>query len=213
MSVAATLYFPAGAAIGLISAAPIGPVNLLVIQRTLASNIGTGLLVGSGGAIGDAVLAGVAAFGVGALARLMAAHGAILRIGGAAVMLAFAVVIWRSAPALAARRTGGSALRMTAASLGLTLTNPATLLFLTASFGAVGFVGIGHDTAPHRINAALVVCGVFTGSMLWWLAVTATAARLRDRIGDATLVRLNHGTAIALALFAIGAATTGALDR
>ena len=95
-------------------------------------------------------------------------------------MLVFAVVIWRSAPKLRDEEQA-SAVRMAAATLTLTLTNPATILFFVGAFGAVGFAGIGHDTPEHRVNAALVVAGAFCGSMLWWLIVTSVARRLRGR--------------------------------
>ena len=69
MSGLSTLYFPAGALIGLASAAPVGPVNLLVIQRTLTAHTAGALLLGAAGATGDALFAAAAAFGVGAVAR------------------------------------------------------------------------------------------------------------------------------------------------
>ena len=212
MSGLSALYFPAGALIGLASAAPVGPVNLLVIQRTLTAHSAGALLLGAAGAVGDALFAAAAAFGVGAVAHLLADHALALRLGGGLIMLVFAVVIWRSAPKL---RDGeqASALRMAAATLTLTLTNPATILFFVGAFGAVGFTGIGHDNAQHRINAALVVAGTFSGSMLWWLIVTGVARRLRGQITDRTLRTLNRGTAIALGVFAVAAVIAGVTAR
>lgn len=212
MASVATLYYPVGVAIGLASAAPVGPVNLLVIQRTLTS-IGGGLLLGLGGAAGDGVFAVVAAFGIGAVEALLKAYGGWIRLGGAAIMLAFAGFIWRAAPRLRDGEAAGSTLRMMLATFTLTLTNPATLLFFAGAFGAVGFVGIGHDSAAHRFNAALVVAGTVSGSMLWWLAVTGVARRLRGRLTDAHLTRLNKVTAAALALFAAATVVTDAGPR
>lgn len=212
MSGLSTLYFPAGMLIGVVSAAPVGPVNLLVIQRTLTAHSAGALLLGAAGAVGDALFAAAAAFGVGAVAHLLADHAFALRLGGGLIMLVFAVVIWRSAPKLRDAEQS-SALRMAAATLTLTLTNPATILFFVGAFGAVGFTGIGHDTAPHRLNAAFVVAGTFCGSMLWWLIVTGVARRLRDRITDRTLQMLNRGTAIALGVFAVAAVIAGVTAR
>jgi threonine/homoserine/homoserine lactone efflux protein len=212
MSGLSTLYFPAGALIGLASAAPVGPVNLLVIQRALTAHGAGALLLGAAGAVGDALFAAAAAFGVGAVAHLLADHALVLRLGGGLIMLAFAVVIWRSAPKLRDAEQA-SALRMAAATLTLTLTNPATILFFVGAFGAVGFTGIGHDTPGHQVNAALVVAGAFSGSMLWWLIVTGIARRLRDRITDGHLRTLNRGTAIALGVFAVAAVISGVTAR
>ena len=213
MSGLSTLYFPAGALIGLASAAPVGPVNLLVIQRTLTAHTAGALLLGAAGAVGDALFAAAAAFGVAAVARLLANHAFALRLGGGLIMLTFAVVIWRSAPKLSDDEHEGSVLRMALATLTLTLTNPATILFFVGAFGAVGFTGIGHDSPPHLINAALVVAGTFAGSMLWWVTVTSIARRLRGRINDDHLRLLNRGTAVALGVFAIAAVVAGVTAR
>lgn len=196
----ATLYFPTGAAIGVAAAAPVGPINLLVIQRALGRQQSAALVLGLGGALGDAVFASVAAFGLGAVTMLLKEHGGVIRIVGGVVMLIFAVIVWKATPRLAAPEGQSSAVRMAVAVFGLTLTNPATLLFFLGSFGAVGFTGIGHDSGQHLFNAGLVVAGVFAGSMLWWLAVSSGARALRSRVTDRHLTILNHGTGVVLAL-------------
>ncbi len=213
MSGLATLYFPAGALIGLTSAAPVGPVNLLVLQRTLTAQTIGAVLLGAAAATGDAMFAAAAAFGMSAVTRLLADHALVLRFGGGLIMLAFAVAIWRSAPHLRGEDDDASVVKMAAAVLTLTLTNPATILFFVGAFGAVGFVGIGHDTPAHLVNAALVVAGTFTGSMVWWIAVTAFARMLRGRITDRHLRLLNRGTAVMLAAFAVAAALSGMTGR
>lgn len=213
MSGLSSLYLPAGALIGLASAAPVGPVNLLVIQRTLTAHTAGALLLGAAGAFGDALFAAAAAFGVTAVANLLADHALALRVGGGLIMLTFAVVIWRSAPKLNGEESQASLFRMAAATLTLTLTNPATILFFVGAFGAVGFVGIGHDTPEHLVNAAMVVAGTFAGSMLWWVVVTGVARRLRGRITDRHLRLLNRGTAVALGVFAVAAVFAGVTAR
>ncbi len=204
-----TLYFPAGLAIGLGAAAPVGPVNLLVIQRTLCRHIGSGLMIGLAAACGDALFALVAAFGLGVVESYVHAHAGPIRVAGGLVMLGFALVTWRSAPHLNGRDKALSGWRAAILCLSMTLTNPATLLFFLGAFGAVAFVDIGHGSTSALGHAALVVAGVFCGSMLWWLIVTSIAARLRRRIGDPVLVAINHGTAVALAVFGVAAIGTG----
>ncbi len=205
-----TLYFPAGLAIGIGAAAPVGPVNLLVIQHRLCRHSGSALLLGLGGALGDCVFAVIAAFGLGALGGLLEAHDALIRIIGGLVMLGFAAIIWRTAPHLNGKHAPIPALRMALVTFTMTLTNPATLLFFLGSFTAIGFTGIGHDTESHAINAALLVSGVLLGSMLWWVFVSGLAGRLRDRATDRHLLVLNQVTAGALAVFGAGAVAAGA---
>ena len=206
-----SLHYPAGVLIGLASAAPVGPINLLVIQRALTQNIPAALVLGLGGALGDATFGAIAGFGIGAAAGLLHDHVALIRLLGGAIMLAFAVFIWRSTPHLHDGAEQTPAARMAAVAYGMTITNPATLFFFIGSFGAAGFAGIGHDTPEHRLNAALLVAGVFSGSMLWWLLISGAARSFRDRVSDRHLIWLNRITAAALALFGLGAVGSGIL--
>jgi len=205
----AAAHFPVGVAIGVAAAAPVGPINLLVIQRALGRARGAALILGLGGALGDAVFAAIAAFGLAAVTRALDVHEGSIRIVGGVVMLVFAALIWRTAPHLARDRPRTSSSRMAVAVFGMTLTNPATLFFFLGSFGAVRFTGIGHDTPLHLFNAGLVVAGVFVGSMLWWVFISGAAAALRGRITDTHLVVLNHVTAAALAVFGVVAIYLG----
>lgn len=199
-----TLYLPGGLAIGLGAAAPVGPVNLLVIQRTLAGQGGAALLLGLGAALGDMVFGIITAFGLGAIGLLLREHDAAIRSIGGLAMIAFAVMIWRATPHLAPEAPGNGS-RLAALGFSMAITNPATMLFFVGSFSAIGFLGLGHDTGAHRANAALLVGGVLAGSMLWWLVVVAIAARFAGRVSNLHLRRLNQATAIALALFGAGA--------
>ena len=204
-------YLPAGIGIGLAAAAPVGPINLLVIQRTLTRGQPAALLAGAAAAVGDALFAVVAAFGLGAVQSLIDAHGSLVRLAGGLIMLAFAVIVWRSVPTLGGKRDddGLSSPRLAAMVLGMTLTNPATLFFFLGSFGAIGFVAIGHGAPANLVHSALVVGGVFAGSMLWWLVVSSGARALRDRVTDRHLRWLNRITAAALALFGVLAVIRG----
>ena len=207
----AGFYFPVGLAIGVAAAAPVGPVNLLVVQRALSRHRTAAMIVGFGGAVGDAVFASVAAFGLAAASVLLKEYGAAIRIAGGLIMLAFALVVWRATPHLNSDRPRLSSARMAVVVFGMTLTNPATMFFFLGSFGAVGLVGIGNDTAQHFANSTMVVAGVFTGSMLWWLALSTGARALRGRITDATLAVINRATAAVLALFGFGAILAGVI--
>ena len=207
----ATLHFPVGVIIGIAAAAPVGPVNLLVLQRAIGARRGAALLVGLGAALGDALFAAAAAFGLGALVLAMEEYVGAVRITGGLIMLAFALLLWRAAPHLVADARQPPALRTAAVAFTMTVTNPATLVFFVGSFGAVAFTAMGHDTPRHLLNAGLVVAGVFAGSMLWWLVVVLLAGYLRGRMDDRLLSVLNHFTAIVLVLFGLAAIIAGAL--
>ena len=205
----ASWHYPAGVLIGLASAAPVGPINLLVIQRALCQNVPAALALGLAASLGDAMFGAVVGFGMAAVSTLFHEHVAAIRLLGGIIMLVFAVIVWRSVPKLKDDGTRLPALKMAAVTFGMAVTNPATLFFFIATFGAAGLTGIGHDTPEHRWHAALVVAGVFSGSMLWWVVVSSVAHAFRSRVADRHLAWLNHVTAGVLALFGLGAIGAG----
>lgn len=207
----ATLYIPVGLAIGLGAAAPVGPVNLLVIQQALVGRRRAALVIGAGAACADLLFALVAAFGLGAVGIAIDRHDTALRIVGGLVLMGFAGFVWRSAPHLASEAPPMHRSRLLAMGLTMALTNPANLLFFLTSFSAIGIADLGHDTAAHRGNSILVALSVGAGAMLWWLFVTTLATRLKGRLSDAALARLNHATALVLGLFGLAALTAGVL--
>ncbi|MBI3778932.1 MAG: LysE family transporter, partial [Gammaproteobacteria bacterium] len=150
--------------IGIAVAAPVGPMSLLCMQRTLRSGHAPGLAFGAGIAAADFTYAVLGAFGLTALTSLLLAGGDWLRLAGALVLLYFAVRILRAPPPSAAReKTDASPWRGFGAAYGLTLANPPTILF---------FAGIFASLAPLSTfaRATQFALGVFAGSMLWWLA-------------------------------------------
>lgn len=201
-----------GIVIGVAAAAPIGPVNILVIQRVLSRGLPSGLLMGFGGALGDALFALVAAFGFTALAGLINAHGDPARLVGGLILIGFGLMVWRSAPHLAdPGRPVPRARHMALATFVLTITNPATILWFAGAFGSIGFRAIGHGSLETIGHSALLVLGVFLGSMLWWLSVGLLSLRLKGRMADRHLVVINHVSAVALVLFGIAALVAGVL--
>ncbi|KPF61855.1 hypothetical protein IP88_15375 [alpha proteobacterium AAP81b] len=208
----ATMYIPAGIAIGLGGAAPVGPINLVVIQRALAGRRTAAVTIGIGAALADMAFALAAAFGLGAIGIALDRHDTALRLAGGLLLIGFAVYVWRSAPHIEASAPPVSRRRLLAMGLTMALTNPANLLFFVGSLSAVGLAGLGHDSDQARANSLLVGASVFVGAMAWWLFVTTLASRLRGRLSDARLAQLNHGTAIALAVFGVGAIVAGVMS-
>jgi threonine/homoserine/homoserine lactone efflux protein len=148
-------HWLAGLIIGFIAAAPLGPVNLLVIQRCLMAGLASALLMAGGAIAGDIVFSTIAIFGLGALQGLIATHQLLMRLAGGLIMLLFAIYMWRQAPHLdEAQPAPMSSPRMAAVLLVMTLTNPATMLWFVAAAAAFHLPEIGH-----RIQAR------------WWLAL------------------------------------------
>lgn len=185
--------------IGLSIAAPVGPIGLLVIQRTLQHGMPTGLATGLGAALADAVYGAVGAYGVTALIQWLQGVRAPLALGGGAFLFWLAWRTWRtaSAPGEAAVAPARGLASALAGTFLLTLSNPATVLSFVAIFGALA----ARQAAV--VSPALMVAGVLTGSALWWLALCAAVARLRQRFDARARRWVGRTSALMLAGFAL----------
>src|SRR5262245_3638107 len=184
--------------IGLSIAAPVGPIGLLTIQRTLQSGQAVGLATGLGAAVADAAYGAVGAYGVSAMINALTAARVPLAVGGGLFLLWMAWSILRTPVAQqAAQASGGSdLLRCFAGTFVLTLSNPATILSFIAVFGVMA--GRAKVTSP-----AVMIAGVLIGSALWWLFLSAAVGRLRERFDAHWRRRVNVVSALVLAGFAL----------
>ena len=184
--------------IGFSIAAPVGPIGLLTIQRTLNHGPAAGLATGMGAAVADAAYGAVGAFGVTVLIQALTAARLPLAIGGAAFLLWMAWSIWRAPVAERAAQAGSGTdlLRCFAGTFVLTLSNPATILSFIAVFGALA--GRLQVASPWTM-----ISGVLIGSALWWLLLAAAVGRLRERFDARWRRRVNVASAAVLAGFAL----------
>lgn len=191
--------FLRGTAIGLAVAAPVGPVGLLCIRRSLAGGPATGIASGLGAAVADALYAAIAALGIATAMRLLAAHAGAIGIGGGVLLLAMAVRTLRATPAGEGARLADA--RGLAAAFGsvllLTLANPATVFSFVAVFAALG------ERASD--NPGLLAAGVFCGSAAWWVALALATDRLGRAIGPRGRRGIDLASAACLAAFGLWA--------
>ncbi len=194
-----------GIAIGLITAAPVGAVNVVCIRRTLTYGPLNGFLAGLGAAAGDGIFAFLAAYGHSAIGSFMMNHERALGLVGGAFLIALGIYTFWSDPAKASlrgARTDGSVdlPHMIAATFAMTITNPATLLAFTAIFASLGrAIGI----APNFTQSAIVVVSVMIGSAAWWLILALSVGMLHGQIGPRWLTRINHLTGTLIALLGV----------
>jgi len=183
--------------IGLSIAAPVGPIGLLVIQRTLQRGPLLGLATGLGAAVADAAYGAVGAFGVSSLISLLTGARVPLALGGGAFLLWLAWRTWRAEPAdHAAEVQGGRDLLSSfVGTFLLTLSNPATIFSFIAVFGALA--GRARPTSPWPM-----VAGVLVGSALWWVLLSAGVGRLRSRFDRRAQRLVNRASALLLTAFA-----------
>lgn len=200
------LLIVSGAVIGFMVAAPIGPVNLICIRRTLSAGPISGMVSGLGAALGDTIFAIITAFGLTAVAALIHGYSTFLQIAGGVLLMVFGIRTYVSDPlhgrgveTVASRPVnGGPLVRTFASTFALTITNPITLFGFAALFA--GLTGLAGKAATY-VNAGVLVSGVFIGSMTWWFTLTSIVGFLHARI-DARVMRvINHGSGIVVALF------------
>lgn len=161
---------------GLVLAAPVGPVGVLCVQRTLSEGRMHGLLSGLGAAFGDAIYGAVAAFGISAIQLWISDHQAGLRtIGGLVLLILAAKTLFVRSRRAAQSKVGKvhteSLLQDFISTFLLAITNPITMLTFAGLFVTLGVTEAGDSVD----NAALLVTGVFAGSALWWFALASTA--------------------------------------
>lgn len=209
-----------GVALGFSIAAPVGPIGVLCIRRTLADGRLIGFISGLGAATADMFYGAVAAFGLSAVSDLLRAQRLWLHLLGGVFLcyLGLRTLARKPAPLRgpSARPLGASRwlhatsdvaalrphrpLRLAGAylsTLGLTLTNPATILSFAVIFAGLGVVGARAGYAA----AAGLVAGVFCGSALWWLLLSGGVGWLRERLGPRVLRAVNVVSGLILVAF------------
>jgi threonine/homoserine/homoserine lactone efflux protein len=192
--------FARGLVIGLSIAAPVGPIGVLCIRRTLAEGRLAGLVTGLGAATADAIYGAVAGFGITAIAGLLLRQQGLIRLVGGLFLCYLGVRTLLATPAeRAAAASGRTLLQSYGSALALTLTNPLTIL----SFAAI-FAGLGAGTTTGSYDAAaLLVLGVLLGSALWWLILSGGVSILRARLTPAALRWINRLSGGILLIFGL----------
>lgn len=195
------LLFAKSLILGLAIAAPLGPIGALCISRTLERGFWAGVAGGLGTALADATYAMLAAAGFAAFATLLSTLSVPLGLVGGLFMLWLG---WRGLaprPIAAASEVGARDLvHTTTATFLLTLANPTTIL----SFAAI-FAGLGLAATGDGRNAAIVVAGVFLGSLAWWFVLSGGVALARARLPDSLTAWTSRMSGIVLIGFGLAA--------
>ena len=201
----ASAFLLQGILLGLAIAAPIGPMGMLCIRRTLVHGMLHGFLTGAGTATADALYGGVAAFGVTAVTAFLLDQRLYLHLLGGLFLLYLGYSTFKAVPASAAARTNGTGLAGAYLSaLGLTLTNPMTIMSFAAVFAGLGVGSTGGDYK----SAGAMVLGVFTGSLLWWLTLSGVVCALRTQCDQRRLTWVNRLSGLIIAGFGVISLTT-----
>jgi threonine/homoserine/homoserine lactone efflux protein len=190
-----------GFIIGFSIAAPVGPIGVLCIRRTLVNGRLAGLLSGLGAATADAVYGAIAGFGLTVIAGFLLRQQSWLSLGGGLFLffLGLKTAFKQPAERLTSTGNGVGLVEAYASTFLLTLTNPATILAFVAIFA-----GLGLASGPRNYaSATLVVLGVFAGSALWWLVLSGSVSLLRSQLTPKRLRWVNRLSGLVITLFGL----------
>lgn len=169
-----------GFVLGFAIAASPGPIFFLCLRRTLLRGWLYGVASGLGVATADGFYAALAAFGIAALASAFVSGRRPLALVGGVVLVVLGIRILLERPKLAEKETAATARGLAwayASTLGLTITNPATIISFAALAATLGLGSGGGLARP-----ATVVAGVLAGSAAWWCVLAFTVSGLRARV-------------------------------
>jgi threonine/homoserine/homoserine lactone efflux protein len=200
------LIIPVGVIIGILVAAPVGPVNVLCIQRAIERGFWGGIAAGLGAMLGDGLIALCAALGVGAISGAIAYHRMTIQLLGGLVLLAFGMKLYFATPRfvpVATEEGHKETLRDFVWDIPqtflLTITNPGAVLGLFAIFGGVStFVEVrGH------VDALTIVAAVMGGSLAWWVGLSHLIGRFRHLVSEVRLRLINQIAGLLLSAFGV----------
>ncbi len=191
-----------GLLLGFAIAAPVGPIGILCIRRTLAAGRATGFVSGLGAATADVLYGCIAAFGLTAVSELLVRQQGWLRLAGGLFLCYLGAKTLLSRPAAEpAAAEGRGYVGAYLSTLALTLTNPMTIFAFLAVFAGLG-VG---QTVNGYAAAAAVVLGVFLGSAAWWFLLSAGVSLLRGKLTARHLLWVNRAAGVIIVGFGIAA--------
>jgi threonine/homoserine/homoserine lactone efflux protein len=194
-----TRTFASAVAVGFTLAAPVGPMALLLMRRALTRGWSSAMITGLGIATGDAIYGAVGALGLASIAAFLAAHAQPIHIVAGAVLFALGLqTLLKRGDAIASNERGEFF-----RTIVLTLTNPMTIVAYAA---ATTFLS-PPQTFDLRF-VLVVVCGVFAGSIAWWIVLATVTTALRRVIRPNVRRAIDIASGLLLMAFGVRTATT-----
>ncbi len=193
-------FFLRGLIIGFSIAAPVGPIGVLCIRRTLAEGRAFGLFSGLGAATADAIYGFIAGFGLTFVSNFLIRQHVWLRIIGGGFLCFLGVRTFLSKPAEhAASARGNGFVGSYVSTFFLTITNPMTILSFAAIFAGLGVGG----ASGSYVSAAVLVLGVFIGSALWWFILSSGVSVFRTKFNPHRLWWVNRISGVIITGFGL----------
>ena len=191
-----------GITIGLCTSIPVGPIAILIIQRTLQKGRLHGFFSGLGAASSDTFYALLAIVGLSVVLSFIEENKLIIQIAGSAIMMIFGIYIFFQNPAKNIEKSKGEKSSYWVdyiTSFSLTLSNPLMIFLYIGLFAQYNFV----TSESHFIEIAIGIISVFVGAGLWWFLLTLLASIFRKRFNIRGLWILNKATGCLIFVIAL----------
>lgn len=191
-----------GMVVGLMIAMPIGPINLMCMQRALQYGFLSGVATGVGAALGDGLFAAISAFGLTWIAELIEGNVFWLQLFGGVLLVAMGLRTVMTSPAMGVKlpdRTWVHHGGLIGTTFLITITNPAPLLGFIAIFSGLGGVVEGSNYSA----AGQLVVAVVIGSFLWWALVARVVTYFRERLTERRLKMINTASGVLILVFGV----------
>ncbi|MDE5629279.1 MAG: LysE family transporter [Muribaculaceae bacterium] len=203
---------PRGLAIGVLISAPMGPIGMLVIQRTLSKGRWPAFFTGIGAALSDLVYCLLTGFCLSFITGFINSHQLIIQIIGSIVLAAFGVYLFRKNPTRALKTADIKSSNFwgdCASGFLLTFSNPLILFFIIGLFARFNFILPEFKSYHHVVAYATI----FTGALLWWYGITTLVNSLGRRINVRSLKIINRIIGLLLAGMAVCGVVMALLDK
>jgi threonine/homoserine/homoserine lactone efflux protein len=185
--------------VGLIIAAPVGPVNVLCIHRTIEKGWRSGVLSGLGSALADTIYGGIAGFSISLVIQFLIREEFWIRLIGGIFLMGIGAVYYCKPPrSFEGREDVSSSNSDLISTFLLTATNPTTVLSFLA---VLATLGLGRQRPLWQTS--YLVAGIFLGSMIWWTVLATGVNLLRSRITDNSMRWMNRVAGIAIGGFGL----------
>lgn len=191
-----------GLLVGIVASAPMGPVGVLTVQRTLNKGRSFGFVTGLGAAVSDLFYALVAGMGVSLVMDFMENPSNLfyLRIGGGVLLFAFGMFTFlsRPAPLRPSGKKRGTLMHNALTGFLLTFSNPLIVLLFVALFARFDFIRQGH-----HVEQLLGFLSILAGAVLWWFMLSGVVDKLRSRFRIETIRHINQALGVAVMVAAL----------
>ncbi|PDY45050.1 LysE family translocator [Bacillus pseudomycoides] len=189
-----------GLTIGFSIVAPVGPIGILCIRRTLENGRFVGFMSGLGAATADGLYSLIAGLSLTVITNYLINQQLWFQLIGGIFLGYFGVKTYKSKPSNTLTKSKNEQnIKAYASTFFLTITNPVTILSFIALFSGLGIANSDIDLMEKLI----LVLGVFLGSILWWLFLSIVVSLLKNRINAYSLIIINKTSGLILLLFSL----------